>query len=99
MFWKLLSVLGIVAIIAGGVVWAMHGFQAYSKDRERVETVVSDPLFGTQRTEVTYVEKYAFGLLPDDLDVMRFPNSYAFVLGTGVTALLVGMFMSRRRRT
>lgn len=99
MFWKLLTWIGAIAIIIGGTVWAMHGFNAYSKDRERVEKIVSDPLFGTKHTEVTYVEKYAFGFLPDDLDVLRFPNSYAFVLGTGITAIGVGMFMARRRRS
>jgi hypothetical protein len=35
-------------------------------------------------------------MLPDDLDVARFPNSYIFVIGCGVTAIVIGTFMRRR---
>lgn len=98
MLWKLLIALGLVAVIVGGAIWISHGSQWYSKDRERVETVVNDPLFGTSRTEVTFVEKYSFGLLPDDIGIARLHNSYAFVLGAGLTSIALGLFLKRKRR-
>jgi hypothetical protein len=93
---RIITWLGIAAIVAGGIVWFSHGTHWYSKDRERIETVVKDELFGTERIEISFRPKYIFGMLPDDLDVARFPNSYIFVIGCGVTAIVIGTFMRRR---
>lgn len=89
---------GIVAILVGGFVWVSHGTHWYSKDRERIETIVKDELFGTERVEISFRPKYIFGMLPDDLDVTRFPNSYAFVLGCGLSAVGLGWYVRRRAR-
>ena len=98
MIWRILPWLGALAIVIGGAVWISHGMQGFSKDLERVETVVKDELFGTEHVEVTFRPKYSFGLLPDDATIWRLPNSFAFVLGCGVTAMGVGLYMQRRRK-
>lgn len=98
MIWRILPWLGALAIVIGGAVWVSHGMQGFTKDLERVETVVKDDLFGTERVEVTFRPKYSFGLLPDDVSIWRVPNSYAFVLGAGFTSIAFGLYMQRRVR-
>ena len=98
MIWKAIIALSIIAIIAGGVVWVSHGMEFFTKDREKVVTVVEDELFGTSREEVEWKETFKLGLLPDDTSVAVLHRSYGFILGTSLTAILVSLFMIRRQR-
>jgi len=98
MFWKLLIGTALVASTIGAVIWISHGMEFYTKDREKVVTVVKDELFGTTREEVTWVPTFKYGLLPDDAAVSALPRSYGFILGTSLAVILFSGWMIKRSR-
>jgi hypothetical protein len=98
MFWKILIGVSIVAIITGGAVWIAHGMNMFTHDRDEVITVVKDEIFGTEREEITWVENYRLGLLPDDYTIDVIHHSYAFILGVSGAAILLSLFMLKRQR-
>lgn len=98
MIWKTLIALSVVAIIVGGGVWISHGMHTFTKDREQVVTKVTDELFGTVREEVTWVENFSFGFLPDDTAAIGLYRSYIFVIGASFFTTVVSAYMLRRKK-
>lgn len=98
MFWKLLIGTALVASIIGAVIWISHGMEFYTKDREKVVTIVKDELFGTTREEVTWVPTFKYGLLPDDVAITALPRSYGFILGTSLAVILFSGWMIKRSK-
>jgi len=96
MIWRILIVIGILAILVGGAAWINDGMQIYSKDRNEVITMVKDDLFGT-RSETSYVPAFKFGLLPLDKTVAATPACYGFVLGVSVVLIAFGWWKIRRK--
>ena len=98
MIWKALIALSVIAIIVGGIVWVADGTHIYTKDREKIVTVVKDELFGTETEKVEWKENFQLGLLPDSADLQHAYRSYAFILGSSFVAIVLGMVMIRRGR-
>ncbi len=98
MIWRLLIGIAIIACIIGGVIWFSHGMQIYTKDREKVVTMVKDELFGTTHEEVTWVPTFKYGLLPDEPSVTALPRSYGFILGTSVAMIVFSGLMIKRSK-
>jgi hypothetical protein len=97
MLWKIIIAVSAVSIIAGGVVWIKDGMVLLPHDRERVVTVKKDELFGTTTEEITWkAVEPAYGLLPPTDTVSAIPNSFAFVLGSGIALIIGSMIMLRR---
>ncbi|RPI68351.1 MAG: hypothetical protein EHM43_05145 [Ignavibacteriae bacterium] len=99
MFWKLIIGISIIACIVGGVIWISHGMEIYTKDREKVVTVIKDEVFGTTREEVSWKPTFKYGLLPDDANFMALPRSYGFVLGLSFAAIIGSAIMLKRSRS
>ncbi|NQW30857.1 MAG: hypothetical protein HQ472_10140 [Ignavibacteria bacterium] len=99
MIWKTVIAASIVAMIIAGVIWVNDGMHTFTKDRESVVTKIVDELFGTEREEVTWVDKFTYGLLPDDMAITSIHRSYAFVLGIGFSAIALSFFMMRRNKS
>lgn len=93
---RLLIIIGIVGILAGGYVWLQDGRQIFSKDREEVVKEVKDELFGTVTRTTEYVPAFKFGLLPLNSTVTDFPRCYAFVIGVCGTMIAVGVVRRRK---
>ncbi len=93
---RLLIILGIIGILAGGYVWLQDGRQIFSKDREAVVKEVKDELFGTITRTTEFVPAFKFGLLPLNATVMDFPRCYAFVLGVCGTLIILGVVRMRK---
>ena len=93
---RLLIILGIIGILAGGYVWHQDGHQVFSKDREEVVKEVKDELFGTVTRITEYVPAFKFGLLPLNATVGDVPRCYAFVLGVCGTLIAVGVVRMRK---
>ena len=93
---RLLIILGIVGILAGGYVWVQDGRQIFSKDREAVVKEVRDDLFGTVTRTTEFVPAFKFGLLPLNATVSDLPRCYAFVLGVCGTLITVGVVRLRK---
>lgn len=97
MLWRILIVIGILAILVGGAAWISDGMHIYSKDHDEVVTMVKDDLFGTTHREVAYVPAFKFGLLPLDKTVAATPACYGFVLGVSVVLIAFGWWKIRRK--
>ncbi len=97
MKWKLLIALSVAAIITGGVVWVLHGMEMYTKDREKVVTIVKDELFGTSNEVVEWKQTFRYGLLPDDASITVLHRGYAFVVGLAGAAIFLSIYMLRRK--
>ncbi|MBC8125005.1 MAG: hypothetical protein H7X70_04665 [Candidatus Kapabacteria bacterium] len=97
MIWRILIVVGILAILVGGATWINDGMQIYSKDHNEVVTMVKDDLFGTTRREVSYEPDFKFGLLPLDKTVASTPACYGFVLGVSIVLIGLGWWKIRRK--
>lgn len=93
---RLLIILGIVGILAGGYLWHQDGHQVFSKDREEIVKEVKDDLFGTVTRTTEFVPAFKFGLLPLNATVTDLPRCYAFVLGMCGTMIVVGIVRRRR---
>lgn len=93
---RLLIIIGIVGILAGGYVWLQDGRQIFSKDREEVVKEVKDELFGTVTRTTEYVPAFKFGLLPLNSTVADFPRCYAFVIGVCAALIAVGVIRQRK---
>lgn len=98
MIWKLLLALGIVAFVTGGIVWFAHGQHVFTKDREKIITVVKDELFGTVHEEVEWKETFKLGLLPDSQHPLELYRSFAFIGGGGLTLALFSLYKIRRSK-
>lgn len=98
MIWKALLALGLVAFLTGTVVWFVHGQQVYTKDREKVITLVEDELFGTTHEEVELKSSFKLGLLPDSLNPIHSYRSFAFIGGLSLTVVLFSMYKIRRSK-
>lgn len=98
MIWKLLIATALTAILAGGAVWVADGMHIYTKDREKVVTTTHDPIFGTEVEQVTWVEHFQYGLLPDHAHLSHAHRSYGFVLGLGGAMIFSSWYMLRRTR-
>lgn len=99
MIWRILIILGVLAIITGGAVWFSDGMQVFTKDREEVITIVKDELFGTTHEEKTFVPAFRLGLLPADSTVKDAPASYAFILGISFVIIILSVFNLRRSQS
>lgn len=95
---KLLSYLAALAIIAFGILWISEGSQIFTADKRMVESVITDPIFGTSHTEVTYADEFQYGLLPDSMNPLEVYRGYIFVLATGGAVILLSLFITRYRR-
>lgn len=93
---RLLIIIGIIGILAGGYVWLQDGRQIFSKDREAVVKEVKDELFGTVTRTTEFVPAFKFGLLPLNSTVADFPRCYAFVLGVCGTLIILGVVRMRK---
>lgn len=93
---RLLIILGIIGILAGGYGWLQDGRQIFSKDREAVVKEVKDELFGTVTRTTEFVPAFKFGLLPLNSTVADFPRCYAFVLGVCGTLIILGVVRMRK---
>jgi hypothetical protein len=93
---RLLIILGIVGILAGGYVWLQDGRQIFSKDREAVVKEVKDELFGTVTRTTEFIPAFKFGLLPLNATVSDLPRCYAFVLGVCGTLITFGVVRLRK---
>lgn len=93
---RLLIIIGIIGILAGGYVWLQDGRQIFSKDREEVVKEVKDELFGTVTRTTEYVPAFKFGLLPLNSTVGDIPRCYAFVLGACGTLIAIGAVRQRK---
>jgi hypothetical protein len=93
---RLLIILGIVGILAGGYAWLQDGRQIFSKDREAVVKEVKDELFGTVTRTTEFIPAFKFGLLPLNATVSDLPRCYAFVLGVCGTLITVGVVRLRK---
>lgn len=98
MIWKTLLALGLVAFLTGTVVWFAHGQHVFTKDREKVITMVEDELFGTTHEEVEWKETFELGLLPDSQHPFDVHRSFAFIGGLSLTVVLFSMYKIRRSK-
>lgn len=98
MIWKFIIVLATFGMILGGIVWYAHGRHIFTKTREQVVTIVKDDLFGTQREERKWVDTFKLGLLPDDASIDFLHRSYAFIIGVGITSIVISTIMLRRTK-
>jgi hypothetical protein len=93
---RLLIIIGILGILAGGYVWNSDGRQIFSKDREEIVKEVKDELFGTVTRTTEYVPAFKFGLLPLNATLGDIPRCYAFVLGACGTLIAIGVVRQRK---
>ena len=98
MIWKFIIVISVFAIIIGGIVWIAQGTQFYTKNREKVVTIIKDDLFGTTHEHTEWVETFKLGILPDDSSLTALHRSYAFIIGTGTAAIILSIVMLRRKK-
>lgn len=93
---KILIIIGMIGLLAGGALWVNDGMQMVSKDQEVVVREFKDELLGTIRRETEYVPAFKFGLLPLDATVSDFPRSFAFVGSASVVLITIGFVRSRK---
>lgn len=98
MIWKLLLALGVVAFLTGTIIWFAHGQHMFTKDREKVITLVEDELFGTTHEEHEWKETFELGLLPDSHHPMYFYRSFAFIGGLSISVALFSLYKIRRAK-
>jgi hypothetical protein len=97
MIWRILIIVGILGFLVGGSLWFRDGQQILSKDREEVVTIVKDPLFGPTK-QVSYEPRFRFGLLPLDATPLSIPASFAFVAGTSLMLIGLGLWKLRKQQ-